>query len=120
MIVLRQLKGKDKKRNINTKRKTNKNIHSLTIDWIKGIKHKLNTDLKKTLYQLKPLSVWISVKINQLYMFDKPPIYPHNQSQLKRVLCVAVMQHCDINTTLSIFSCALIYTDKLIVMTVNY
>ncbi len=27
--------------------------------------------------------------------------------------------NCDINTTLSIFSCALIYTDKLIVITVN-
>ena len=36
-------------------------------------------------------------------------------------LCVFVsdMQQCDINTTLSIFSCALIYTDKLIVITVN-
>jgi len=44
-----RLKGKGKKRNINTKRKTNKNINSLTTDWIKGIKHKLNTDLKKTL-----------------------------------------------------------------------
>ncbi len=46
-------------------------IHSLTRDWIKGIKHKLNTDLKKTLHQLKPLSVWVSIKINQLYMCVK-------------------------------------------------
>ncbi len=35
-------KGKDKKRNINTKRKTNETIHSLTWDWIKGIKEELN------------------------------------------------------------------------------
>ena len=62
----------------------------------------------------------VSVSINQLYMCDKVPICYHNQSQLKRVLCVADMQHCDINTTLSIFSCALIYTDKLIVIGVNY
>ena len=53
-------------------------------------------------------------------MCDKLPIYPHNQSQLKRVLCVADMQHCDINATLSIFSCALIYTDNLLVNAVNY
>jgi hypothetical protein len=53
-------------------------------------------------------------------MCDKVPICYHNQSHLKRVLCVADMQQCDINTTLSIFSCALIYTDKLIVIGVNY
>jgi hypothetical protein len=53
-------------------------------------------------------------------MCDKPPIYTCNQSQLKRVLCVADMQHCDINTTLYRIGCYKIYSDKLLVMTVNY
>jgi len=53
-------------------------------------------------------------------MCDKVPICYHNQSQLKRVLCVAVMQHCDINTTLYRISCYKVYSDKLLVMTVNY
>ena len=37
-------------------------------------------------------------------------------------LCVFVsdMQHCDINTTLYRIGCDLIYSDKLLVMTVNY
>ena len=53
-------------------------------------------------------------------MCDKLPIYTHNQSQLKRVLCVADMQHCDINTTLYRIGCYKIYSDKLLVNTVNY
>jgi len=64
--------------------------------------------------------VCVSINIRQYKTCDKPPIYLCNQSQLKRVLCVADMQQCDINTTLSIFSCDLIYTDKLIVNAVNY
>ena len=53
-------------------------------------------------------------------MCDKLPIYPHNQSQLKRVLCVADMQHCDINATLYRIGCYKIYSDKLLVIGVNY
>ena len=53
-------------------------------------------------------------------MCNKLPIYPHNQSHLKRVLCVADMQHCDINTTIYCIGCDLIYSDKLLVITVNY
>jgi hypothetical protein len=34
-------------------------------------------------------------------MCDNVPIYHHNQSQLKRVLYVAVMQQCDKNTTIT-------------------
>ena len=52
-------------------------------------------------------------------MCDKLPIYMCNQSHLKRVLCVADMQHCDINTTLYRIGCYKIYSDKLLVMTVN-
>jgi hypothetical protein len=33
-------------------------------------------------------------------MCDNVPIYHHNQSQLKRVLYVAVVQQCDIDATL--------------------
>jgi len=53
-------------------------------------------------------------------MCNKLPIYPHNQTHLKRVLCVADMQHCDINATVYRISCYKIYSDKLLVMTVNY
>ena len=53
-------------------------------------------------------------------MCNKLPIYPHNQSQLKRVLCVADMQHCDINTTLYRIGCYKVYCDKLLVIGINY
>ena len=62
----------------------------------------------------------VIIKINQFNMCDKLPIYFHNQTYLKRVLCVADMQHCDINTTLYRIGCYKIYSDKLLVMTVNY
>jgi len=53
-------------------------------------------------------------------MWDYVPIYHHNQTYLKRVLCVADLQQCDINATVYRIGCYKIYSDKLLVIGVNY